>query len=301
MGFATLHTHINFNSNPFGMGSMAMNPRLNFFLGMACATSGMQMYPMLGMPFMGSVFSCPSIGFSNFGMSPNFNAGMNYNFNNNLTFNSSNFGIGSMSFPPVSAATSPVFKYTPGFMNNNIYSQGPSAFNYQSAISTRTVTNPVCPSNNSNSSVGYNSNALPEIGKSSLMNHVPADRKGKILDAVDRACKQYNVDPKLVVSLMYAESAFDPNVTSHCGAAGLMQLMPGTAKSNGANNPYDIEQNIFAGVKFLKWLLDKYNGNKDLAIAAYNAGPGRVKDSIPNIAETKNHVAKVNKAYNSLC
>ena len=147
----------------------------------------------------------------------------------------------------------------------------------------------------------YNSKALPEIANSSLMKRVPANTKAKILDAVDRACKKYNVNPKLVISMMYAESGFNPNATSRCGAAGLMQLMPATAKAYGANNPYDIEQNIFAGVKFLKYLLDRYNGNTDLAVAAYNAGPGRVKTSVPNIKETKNYVAKVNRTYSSLC
>lgn len=147
----------------------------------------------------------------------------------------------------------------------------------------------------------YNSKALPEIANSSIMKNVPAQTKAKILDAVDRACKKYNVDPKLVISLMYTESGFRPDVTSPCGAAGLMQLMPATAKTYGANNPYDIEQNIFAGVKFLKYLLDRYNGNTDLAVAAYNAGPGRVTTHVPNIRETKNHVAKVNRAYSSLC
>ncbi|MBP3820192.1 lytic transglycosylase domain-containing protein [bacterium] len=146
----------------------------------------------------------------------------------------------------------------------------------------------------------YKTNALPKISNSKLMSRVPAQRKAKILDCVNRACKQYNVDPKLVISLMFAESGFDPNATSRCGAAGLMQLMPATAKSYGASNPYDIEQNIFAGTKFLKYLLNRYNGNTDLAVAAYNAGPGRVHNTVPNIKETKNHVAKVNRNMASL-
>lgn len=146
----------------------------------------------------------------------------------------------------------------------------------------------------------YDKNALPQIKNSSLMKNVPAAKKEKILGYVDKACKQYDVDPKLVISMMYAESGFDENATSPCGAAGLMQLMPGTAKQYGASDPYNIEQNIFAAVKFLKYLKDRYNGNKDLMIAAYNAGPGRVKNSVPAIKETQNYVAKVNKAYNSL-
>ena len=99
---------------------------------------------------------------------------------------------------------------------------------------------------------------------------------------------------------MYAESGFNPDATSPCGAAGLMQLMPGTARQYGASDPYNIEQNIDAAAKFIKYLKNRYNGNRDLIVAAYNAGPAKVKNSVPAIRETQNHVAKVNRAYNSL-
>ena len=114
---------------------------------------------------------------------------------------------------------------------------------------------------------------------------------------IEKYAKEFGVDPALVKALIKAESGFNPSIVSPRGAIGLMQLLKSTAKEYGCNNPKDPEQNIKAGVKFLKHLLDKYNGNKDLAIAAYNAGPGRVKDKVPAIKETQNHVRKVNQFY----
>lgn len=151
-----------------------------------------------------------------------------------------------------------------------------------------------------NKSQGYNSNALSELKNASIFKGVPEDRKSKILDVVDRACKKYNVDPKFVLSIMYNESRFNPNAKSPCGAMGLMQLMPATAKSHGVKNAFDIEQNIMGGVQLLSKLLKRYNGNTTLAAAAYNAGPGRVKDKVPAIRETQNYVAKVNSTMKSL-
>jgi soluble lytic murein transglycosylase-like protein len=151
-----------------------------------------------------------------------------------------------------------------------------------------------------NVSNGYSTEGMQQVQNSPMLASVSDDVKTKILDCVKRACEQYNVDPRLVIALMKTESSFNPNAKSSAGAIGLMQLMPETAKSCGATNPYDIEQNIFAGVKYLKEMLDRYNGNVDLALAAYNAGPGKVTDKIPDIAETKNHVAEVNKNYQEL-
>ena len=149
-------------------------------------------------------------------------------------------------------------------------------------------------------SQGYNSNALSNLKNASIFKGVPESTKSRILSAVDKACKQYNVDPKLVLAVIYRESHFNPNAKSKCGAMGLMQLMPSTAKSYGVQNAYDIEQNIQGGVKMLSKLLQRYNGDTRLAVAAYNAGPGRVKDKVPEIRETKNYVANVHSTMQSL-
>lgn len=120
--------------------------------------------------------------------------------------------------------------------------------------------------------------------------------------AVEDASRKYGVDKKLIMSVIKQESDFNPNSTSYVGAEGLMQLMPSTARSLGVTNAYDVEQNVDGGTKYLKQLLDMF-GNTKLAVAAYNAGPGAVKNSGGNISalpnETKNYVAKVLGYYNT--
>lgn len=148
--------------------------------------------------------------------------------------------------------------------------------------------------------VNYDPDTLKDLRNASILKNVPEARKNAILGIVDKAAKKYNVNPKLILSVISAESSFNPNARSKCGAMGLMQLMPGTAQEYGATNPYDMEQNIFAGTKYLAKLLKKYNGNVKLAVAAYNAGPGRVKDAVPKIRETQNYVVKVTNNLNSL-
>ncbi|MCM1003334.1 MAG: lytic transglycosylase domain-containing protein, partial [Candidatus Gastranaerophilales bacterium] len=92
---------------------------------------------------------------------------------------------------------------------------------------------------------------------------------------------------------------FNPNATSHCGAMGLMQLMPATAQGLGVTNAYDAEQNIEGGTKYLKGLMDRFGNDKSLALAAYNAGPNAVKKygGIPPYAETQNYVKSVLGKY----
>ncbi len=103
------------------------------------------------------------------------------------------------------------------------------------------------------------------------------------------------VRPELVRGVIQAESAFNPLALSNKGAMGLMQLMPATAADYNVRNPYDAAQNIRAGVAYLKSLLTKYGNNEELALAAYNAGPGAVKKygAVPPYRETRNYIARI--------
>ncbi|MEI1279375.1 lytic transglycosylase domain-containing protein [Leptospira venezuelensis] len=115
---------------------------------------------------------------------------------------------------------------------------------------------------------------------------------------IERESNRNHLDPNLVKSVIKAESNFKPNAVSSKGAIGLMQLMPGTADILGVENPFDPEENIAGGTKFLADLMKKF-GNSDMAIAAYNAGPGAVQkyEGIPPYKETKDYVKKVNRFW----
>lgn len=123
--------------------------------------------------------------------------------------------------------------------------------------------------------------------------------KPQLLNMISQISRKHGVDEKLVKALIQQESGFNPKAKSHCGAMGLMQLMPGTAKTLGVTDAFNPVQNVDGGVRHLKWLLSKYNGNTILALAAYNAGSGAVDkyDGVPPYPETQNYVKKILANY----
>jgi len=133
-----------------------------------------------------------------------------------------------------------------------------------------------------------------------LVRYLDGDRSPEaVRDAIDAAITtasgKYGVDENLIKAIIRAESGYDPDALSKAGAAGLMQLMPGTARSLGVSDSYNIYQNVDGGTKFIKDMLDKFSGDESLALAAYNAGPGSVAKygGVPPYEETQNYIPKV--------
>ena len=150
-------------------------------------------------------------------------------------------------------------------------------------------------------------NKYAGYGKSSnpiLANRSDVDLK-KIYSAVNTAAKNYGIDSNLILAVIKQESDFDPNSTSGCGAAGLMQIMPENFSHLGITDGYDVDQNINGGTKLLKEYLDQYGGNTEMALMAYNGGPGTMQrrgvksasDLYKMPQETQNYVPKVMGYY----
>ncbi len=135
-------------------------------------------------------------------------------------------------------------------------------------------------------------------GSSSVRASRPAIGPSRFDDTIEDQATRHGVAADLVRAVIQAESAFNPIAVSSKGAMGLMQLMPSTARELGVSDPFHAEQNISGGVRYLKSLLTRYGDNVELALAAYNAGPGNVEKygDVPPFAETRRYVKKVARA-----
>ena len=122
---------------------------------------------------------------------------------------------------------------------------------------------------------------------------------GKFTSPINAAAKRNELDPALLSAVVGQESGFQPRAISSAGAMGLMQLMPSTARQLNVRNPFYPDQNVDAGVRHLKQLLENYGGDVNLTLAAYNAGSGAVARSagIPRYAETQNYVRRITNLY----
>jgi soluble lytic murein transglycosylase-like protein len=136
-------------------------------------------------------------------------------------------------------------------------------------------------------------------GERTLVRLKPTLPSSKFQETILQNSHKHRLSPALVHAVIRAESAYDPNAVSSKGAMGLMQLMPGTASLLKVLNPYDPEENVSGGVRYLRYLLDRFGGNLELALAAYNAGETRVlrDNQIPRISETQQYVQKVIRFY----
>jgi len=133
-----------------------------------------------------------------------------------------------------------------------------------------------------------------------ISNAEPPAGQGSIRSIITRAAARHQIDPDFVASVVNAESAFKPEAISSKGAQGLMQLMPRTAASLGIGDPLNPANNVEGGTTYLRQLLDQYNGDAVKALAAYNAGPGRVNQfgGIPPYRETRAYITRVINDYN---
>jgi len=148
------------------------------------------------------------------------------------------------------------------------------------------------------SGVDTRSYAVPKAGAVRATRYAKAERSRAYDDLISQHAQRNDVRADLVRAVMQVESAFNPLARSAKGALGLMQLMPATIRQFSVINPFDPADNVRAGVKYLRELLDRYQNNEELALAAYNAGPGAVDkhgQTVPPYRETRHYVAQINQ------
>ncbi len=140
----------------------------------------------------------------------------------------------------------------------------------------------------------------PAAAQTPVADPVPAASSANIKEVVANASGKQNLDPDFVNSVIHAESGFNPRAVSHKGAQGLMQLMPQTANNLGVKDAFNPQANVEAGTKYLRELLERYNFNIAKALAAYNAGPGRVDryKGVPPYFETQAYIARIIRDFN---
>ena len=142
--------------------------------------------------------------------------------------------------------------------------------------------------------------AFASVGRAAELapNGFPAPVSQSLASVITKAAKTYGVDPNLIAAMAFRESAFNANAVSSRGAQGIMQLMPRTAKALGVKDAFDVEESVFGGTKYLKSLLDRFHGNVDVALAAYNAGPELVAKVGPAATqEAVDYVAAIKSYY----
>jgi soluble lytic murein transglycosylase-like protein len=140
--------------------------------------------------------------------------------------------------------------------------------------------------------------AVPKTSAVRTTRYAGLERSRMYDDLIVEHARLNGVRTDLVRAVMQVESGFNPSARSVKGAMGLMQLMPDTARMYGVTNPYNPSQNVSAGVRYIRALLDRYEGNEELALAAYNAGPGAVDkhgENVPPYKETRDYVARINQ------
>ena len=142
---------------------------------------------------------------------------------------------------------------------------------------------------------GVPSTAMDKSYEGTFDSQAKSENAKSIGNVIYSMAQKYGVDPALIQQVVKAESGYNSKATSPVGAMGLMQLMPGTAASYGVKNAYDVQQNVDGGTHFLKDLLDHFQGNVPLSLAAYNAGPGAVEkyQGVPPYKETQAYVKKI--------